>query len=131
VLVACVCEIPRYQTLFSIATLALAIQAAGLVYLWRGGKPGVWDASTALVAFAAAATVFFLVNSGLVAGAGFDDDATMGRLWCDTFLPTWPAYLLGAAMAVRAHSAHKLWLVLFLAMPFAVTFYNLRVSGTG
>jgi len=119
-----------YQTLFSIATLALAMQISGAIYVWLGGKPGAWEASTALVPFAAAATTFFLLNSGLVAGAiAVTTAQPLSRIWFDTFLSAWPVYLLGAAMAAASVFAIERpapWLVLFLAVPFAVTFLNLR-----
>ena len=121
---------PTHQTLFSIATVALAMQMSGAVYLSLGGKSGEWDASTALGPFAAAAAVFFLLNTGLIAGAvGLTTTQPIGRLWCDTFLSTWPAYLLGAAVSgasVFAIQREGLWLVLFLTVAFAVAFHNLR-----
>jgi len=95
-----------------------------------GGKPGGWDASMALVPFAAAATVFFILNTGLVAGAvGLTTTKPLGRLWFDSFLSTWPAYLFGAAVSgasVFAIRREGLWLVLFLTVAFAMAFLNLR-----
>jgi diguanylate cyclase (GGDEF)-like protein len=131
----CVFRNPRrnpapHQTVFSIAALALAMEMSGAIYVWLGGKPGAWETSTALGPFAAAATTFFLANSGLVAGAiAFTTAQPLGRIWFDTFLSAWPVYLLGAAMAAASVFAIQRpapWLVLFLAVPFAVMFHNLR-----
>jgi diguanylate cyclase (GGDEF)-like protein len=119
-----------YQTLFSIATLALAMRAAGTAYLVLGGTLGGWEASTALVPLLAAATMFFVLNTILVSGAiGLTTGRPVGRLWVETYLPTWPAFLLGIAVAVASAFALRgagLWLVLFLAVPFVVAFHNLR-----
>jgi diguanylate cyclase (GGDEF)-like protein len=121
---------PTHQTLFSIAALALAMAMSGVVYLALGGKPGGGDASMALVPFAAAAMVFFILNTGLVAGAvGLTTTQPLGRLWFDSFLSTWPAYLFGAAVSgasVFAIRREGLWLVLFLTVAFAMAFLNLR-----
>jgi len=121
---------PVHKTLFSIATLALAMQMSGAVYVATGGRPGEGDAAAALVPFAAAVTVFFLLNTGLVAGAiSLTTGQSLGRLWCDTFLPTWPAYLLGAAVSGASLFAAQRtgrWLVLFLTVPLGIAFYNLR-----
>jgi diguanylate cyclase (GGDEF)-like protein len=121
---------PTHRTLFSIASLAVAMQLSGIAYQSLGGTPGEWHTSTALLPFAAAATVFFVLNTGLIAGAvGLTTTQPLGRLWCDTFLSTWPAYLLGAAVSgasVFAIQREALWLVLFLTVGFGVAFYNLR-----
>jgi diguanylate cyclase (GGDEF)-like protein len=122
---------PIYKTLFSIATLALAMQLSGVVYTSLGGRDVGEDITTVLFAFAAATTVFFAVNTLLVAGAiAVTTAQPIGPLWCDTFLSTWPAYLLGAAVAAGSHLAMERtgpWLVAFLTVPLAVAFHNLRV----
>lgn len=122
---------PLYKTLFSVATLALAMQLTGLAYVALDGGPRGQEASTLLLSFAAAATVFFMVNTTLVAGAiALTTTQPIGGLWSDTFLSTWPAYLMGAAVAAASHLAIERtgpWLVLFLTVPLAVAFHNLRV----
>jgi diguanylate cyclase (GGDEF)-like protein len=120
---------PTYRTVFSIAAVAVAIQIAGAIYVGLGGRPRAWDASTALVPFVTAVTVFFVLNSGFVAGAiSVATNRPLARLWSETFLSTWPGYLLGATVAVASVSAigrEGLWLVLLLTLPFALTFYYL------
>lgn len=58
---------PVHRTLFSIAALALSMTVAGLVYVQLAGAAAT--PSLLPKPFAAAATVFFILNSGLVAGA--------------------------------------------------------------
>jgi diguanylate cyclase (GGDEF)-like protein len=123
--------IPTHKMLFSVAALALAMASSGEIYERMGGRAGVWDGSTALMPFVAAATIFFLLNTGLVAMAiAMTTTQPLGRIWCDTFLPTWPAYLLGAAVSAGSlfaiHHPGR-WFVFFLTLPLGVAFYNLRV----
>ena len=60
---------PWYRTAFSIATIALAVNTAGLIWTGLGGSiahPGV---TTTAIPLAFAAAGYFAVNSGLVLGA--------------------------------------------------------------
>jgi diguanylate cyclase (GGDEF)-like protein len=121
---------PLHMTVFSVSTLAIAATAAGGIYIGLGGQPGAWNWSSAESPFVAATTVFFLFNSGLIAAAiGLSTHQSSVRVWCETFLWTWPGYLLGAgvaAAAVISLNEGRLWPVLFLAIPMVVTFQNLR-----
>lgn len=117
---------PPHQTLFSIAALALSMGVAGLVYVQLGGPAS--GPSFLLKPFAAAATVFFIVNSGLVAGAvslSFGD--SFRSVWFDFFLSVWPSYVIGAGLtAVLAHGieSQDYWLVPLLAASLAVLHRN-------
>jgi diguanylate cyclase (GGDEF)-like protein len=119
-----------HRTWFSVAGIALAMYVSGVVYLALGGHPGAWEASTALVPFTATATTYFIVNSGLVAMAiALATARSPGNLWAETFLSTWPSYLLGAAVAaagVFAMQRNAVWLVVLVAVPFALSFHSLR-----
>ena len=121
---------PVHMTVFSVSTLAIAATAAGGVYVGFGGQPGSWTWSSAEGPFVAATTVFFLFNSGLIAAAiGLSTAQSPVRVWCETFIWTWPGYLLGAgvaAAAVISLNEGRIWPVLFLAIPMVVTFQNLR-----
>jgi diguanylate cyclase (GGDEF)-like protein len=121
---------PMHQTAFSIACLAIAMQTAGTLFRLLGGQVGAWDPSTGILPYAAATTAFFVVNSGLVAGAiGLSSGQSPARLWFDTFTWSWPGYLLGAGVAAASSVAivtGGYWLVVFLAIPLASTFHNLR-----
>jgi diguanylate cyclase (GGDEF)-like protein len=121
---------PMHQTLFSIAALACAIQLAGACFVRLGGRPGDWEPSTAMVPFVAAATVFFAVNSGLVAAAiGLSTEQSGVRIWHEAFFWSWPTYLFGAGLAaavVTGIESGGLWLAPLLAMALWSTFQNLR-----
>jgi diguanylate cyclase (GGDEF)-like protein len=122
---------PPHLTAFSIAALAVAMQAAGTLFTALGGQVGAWEPSSGMLPYAAATTAFFVVNSGLVAGAiRLSSGQSPARLWFDTFTWSWPGYLLGAGVAGAASVAivtGAYWLVVFLAIPLASTFYNLRL----
>ena len=119
-----------YQTVFSISSLAVSMAAGAGVYRWLGGEPGAFDWSTSLGPFTAAATVFFLVNSGLVSAAiGLSTDKPTLRVWWETCLWSWQGYLFGAAIAavaVAGVQSGRYWLVPFLLIALALTFFNLR-----
>jgi diguanylate cyclase (GGDEF)-like protein len=121
---------PTHQMLFSISCLACATLAGGLVFSALGGRPGAWEPSTMIVPFAATATVFFIVNSWLVAIAiGLASCQSSIRIWNDKFLWGWPSYLLGAAVAGAACSSiihGGVWLAAFLAIPLVLTVRNLH-----
>ena len=117
---------PLHQTLFSIAALALSMSAAGFVYTYMGGTYG-WS-SLELKPFAAAATVFFALNSGLVAGAvSLSMGDSFRGVWADFFLSVWPSYLMGAALSAVVAVGLKeqdYWLVPLLAASLAVLHRN-------
>jgi diguanylate cyclase (GGDEF)-like protein len=119
---------PTHQTLFSISCLAIAVHMAGTLYVRLGGR--LWDPLGAIVPFSGAASVFFVINSALVAGAiAVTTGQSAVRLWLETFAWSWPSYLLGAAVAVAATVGLQqggFWSVVFLAIPLALTLQNLR-----
>src|SRR5260370_29782959 len=57
---------PLYRTLFSMASLVVTVQGAGLAFRALGGQVGGAINAPPLVA---AATVYFLLNTGLIATA--------------------------------------------------------------
>ena len=117
---------PLHQTLFSIAALALSMGVAAFAYVLLGGSPT--GGELAIKPFAAAATIFFLVNSGLVAGAvALTVGDSFHRVWFDFFLSVWPSYLIGAGLsAVVAHGIQDqdYWLVPLLAASLAILHRN-------
>jgi hypothetical protein len=88
---------PLYRTAFSVATVAISVQAAGSTWAAFGGSLSAVSLST-VFALAAMAVVYFAVDAGLVAGAialssgSHADDA-------QPFLATAPGYVLAAAIA--------------------------------
>jgi diguanylate cyclase (GGDEF)-like protein len=121
---------PVHQTLFSVCSLACAVETAGILYIAFGGRPGVFEPSTAMAPFAAAATMFYVVNSGLVAVAiALSSEQPLVRVWSETSLWSWPAYALGAGVAAAGVVGVQnggFWVVPFLAIALALTFYNLQ-----
>ena len=119
-----------HRRVFSIAGIALATQVAGVVYVFMVSTPGTLNGSASVVPLIGAATSFFLINSWLVAGAiALSTNRPVGTLWCETFLPTWPAFLLGATVAganLLAVQHQRWWVVVLLLIPFALSFHNLR-----
>ena len=117
---------PLHQTLFSVAALALSMGLAALVYVLLGGPDN--GASLEIKPFAAAATVFFLMNSGLIAGAvSLTVGDSFKTVWFDFFLSVWPSYLIGAGLsAVIAHGIQEqdYWLVPLLAASLAILHRN-------
>ena len=117
---------PLHQTLFSIAALALSMSVAGRVYVELGGAAA--GTSLLLKPFAAATIMFFILNSGLVAGAvSLSTGDSLRVVWFDFILSVWPGYLIGAGLsAVVAHgiNSQDYWLVPLLAASLAVLHRN-------
>src|SRR5262245_53988495 len=74
---------PLYRAAFSVASVAITVQTAGLVWLTLGGNPG----GPTLVPLAATTLTYFLVNTALVATAigvsnGLSPLREIGRASC-------------------------------------------------
>ena len=96
---------PLYRTIFGTAAQALTMIATGVVYLWLGGRimpvasfdlsPGPWLAPI---------TTYFLVNTGLVAGAtslvyGL---GAVTKVWRDDFLWSATSFMVAGTAGVIA-----------------------------
>src|SRR5262245_240223 len=119
---------PLHRVAFSVSALGLTMGTAGWIYQWLGGEPGLWSTTLQFEPLISAATVVFLMNSILVAGAAA---LTTGRsvplVWFDSFLPTWPTYMVGAGLAsgiavVLERRAY--WLLPLLAGPLVLLHRN-------
>jgi diguanylate cyclase (GGDEF)-like protein len=93
---------PWYQTVFSMAALAVTAAAAGWAYtLVVGLTPHTVTAQVG--AAVVAATVYFVFNSMLVAAAiAFTSGDRLVRIWTRDFLWSIPTYYMGALIAVTA-----------------------------
>ena len=93
---------PWHRAAFSVATIAMAVQAAGWTWSALGGAPAGAGVVTSVIALAAAAAVYFVINTGLVAGAiALSSRIPALPCWRQSFLCTAPAYLLaGIGVAV-------------------------------
>jgi putative nucleotidyltransferase with HDIG domain len=117
---------PRpHQTLFNVGTLTVAglvaAVPAAFVPEWRG------DLGLAVVGLAAGA-LYFLVNTGLLAGAiGLEDGERPTAVWRDRFQWLFPHYVaygfVGAVVAIAYETAH-----LYAFAVFVVPLVLMRAS---
>jgi diguanylate cyclase (GGDEF)-like protein/putative nucleotidyltransferase with HDIG domain len=121
-----------HRTLFSMASLATTIEAAALAFEALGGHAGHATKPLGLALPAlGAATVYFLVNTGLVATAiGLTTSRRIERVWRCDFLWSAPSYFIGAAAATAAtviiqHAGY--WLIPLVAAPLFLTYRTYRV----
>ena len=89
---------PWYRTAFSVATVAIAVQAAGwTLEAARTGAAG--ELASTFVPLVLAAAVYFAVNAALVAGAIALATGRMPLRGLVPFAATAPGHLVGAAVA--------------------------------
>jgi diguanylate cyclase (GGDEF)-like protein/PAS domain S-box-containing protein len=117
---------PPHRTLFNIACFIVTIEATGFVYHLFGGSVGALAWPSALTPLAAAATTYFLANSGLVALViSLSTAQPSGRVWRQNFLWSGPSYFIGAAVATALAEAVErgLWgFVPVAAIPAYLTY---------
>src|SRR5262245_45776941 len=119
---------PLHRVVFSVSALALTMGTAGWVFQWLGGRPGFWTETPQFEPLISAATVVFLLNSILVAGAvGLTTRRSVPLVWFESDLPTWPTYMIGAGLAsgiavVLERRAY--WLLPLLAGPLVLLHRN-------
>ena len=122
---------PPYRTIFSIASLAIAVQTVGRLYAAFGGVPGAPDALVLAAAVVPMATIYFLVTSALVAAAiGLTGRESIWRVWNDNFLWGAPGYFVGAGAAagvalIIPSSAY--WMVPVVLIPLVLTYRAYQV----
>jgi diguanylate cyclase (GGDEF)-like protein/putative nucleotidyltransferase with HDIG domain len=121
---------PTYKTLFSIATLAVSVAAAGGTYGALGGTYGSLPAAP-LQPLMAAALVYFLVNSFAVAAAyGLSSGRGIFRAWHDNFLWTISSYVVGAiaaGIAVEVFQRAGEWHTALAFVPLCLTYRSYRI----
>jgi diguanylate cyclase (GGDEF)-like protein/putative nucleotidyltransferase with HDIG domain len=122
-----------YRTFFSMACLAITVQASGAAFLWLGGVPGVLGHNIAEIArpLVGAATAYFICNTLLIALAiGLSTQQSIVSVWHENFIWSAPSYFVGAAVAVAAEWAFLdlgVWVVLLLAAPLYLTYRTYKV----
>ena len=123
---------PIHRTLFSIASVVLTVQAAGLA-LWRlGGLVRLGSEGPVFVlALLAAAMIYFLMNTGLVATAiALTSGERILGVWHTNFLWSAPSYFISAvvaALAARFVGYAGLWLVPVAFVPLYLTYRSYQV----
>lgn len=122
---------PLYQTVFSMASIAITLQAVGVVFHGFGGVPANVEISTIAVPALAATITYFAVNTWLVATAiALATRASVARAWHDNFLWSAPSYFLAAGVAVPAAAAFQqgsYWAVPLGFVPLYLTYRSYRV----
>ena len=124
---------PFYRTCFSMACLAITVQAAGFAYAQFGGRTGALAATVPGLAkpLVAAATTYFLVNTFSVAIAiALTSRQRLARVWHDNFLWSAPSYFVGAgaaAVATWAITTSGIWLALLALAPLYLTYRTYKV----
>jgi diguanylate cyclase (GGDEF)-like protein/putative nucleotidyltransferase with HDIG domain len=120
---------PPHRTLFSIASLAVTVFAAGHAYTWVGGTYG--QLTTSLQPLLAAAMTYFLVNSLTVAAAfALANRRDVFRVWHDNFLWSITSYAVGAiaagvAVEVLQRAGH--WQTSLAFIPLCLTYRTYRI----
>jgi hypothetical protein len=122
---------PAYRTIFSMAAEALTVQASGLAYTWLGGMPHPLPFATASKAIVGTIVTYFLVNTGLVAGAiAWSTRRPLWRIWRDDFLWSGASFMVaGTAGAIAAvvigRGDH--WLAILMLAPVYLTYRTYQV----
>jgi diguanylate cyclase (GGDEF)-like protein len=122
---------PLYKIVFSMAALVITVQAAGRAY-WDWLPFVLGGDQTAIVAsLAGAITVYFLVNSFLVAAAvALSSRRSIFRVWQQNFLWGAPGYFFGgiiAAVAANLVDRSAYYFAVFAAVPLYLTYRAYRV----
>ncbi len=120
---------PVYQTLFSMATLALSAAGAGLAH--QLALPIITHSWwTQIGAAAIAASAYFLINTSLVSLAvSLTSRESVGPVWQKNFLWSAPSYYIGAGLAVviveLSQGGLQWWAVIF-SVPVYLTYRSFR-----
>jgi len=122
---------PFYRTAFSMATLAMTVWATALAYRFLGGADGALAFPAIVKPLVGASTTYFLLNTGLVAGAiALSTRQPLLRVWNDNFLWSAPSYFVGAGAAAIAaiviqHSGY--WMVPLAAAPLYLSYRTYKI----
>ena len=122
---------PLHRTLFNVAALIVTVQGAGLAHRLLA-DPGSADPMTSLARpLVGAATVYFLLNTGLVATAiALTSRERLATTWHTNFLWSAPSYFVGAgtaAAAVWIFSHAGYWVAPLMFAPLYLTYRTYKV----
>ena len=122
---------PIHRTLFSVASLVITVQASGLAFHLLGGTGSAMPLTALARPLVGAATVYFLLNTGLVATAiALSTRAPILSTWHNNFLWSAPSYFVGAGSAALAASfvTHAgYWVAPFTFAPLYLTYRTYKV----
>ncbi len=119
-----------HRTLFSVASVGLALHAAGLVHgVVQGTDAGF--VSRVLLPLLSATSAYFFVNTFLIAAAvALSTGQAVWAMWLSSFLWSAPGYFVAAgaaAASVLVANHGGAWLLLLVAIPVYLTFRSYRV----
>src|SRR5437867_2383294 len=122
---------PLYRTLFSVASLVITVQASGLAFQLLGGTQSAMSFTTLARPLVGAATMYFLLNTGLVATAiALSTRTSIINTWQDNFLWSAPSYFVGAGSAALAASFVEhagYWVAPLTFAPLYLTYRTYKV----
>jgi diguanylate cyclase (GGDEF)-like protein len=122
---------PLYRTLFSVSSLVITVQGAGLAFRLLGGTGSAMPFTALARPLVGAATVYFLLNTGLVATAiALSTRNNVLTTWHNNFLWSAPSYFVGAGTAALAASlvAHAgYWVAPFTFAPLYLMYRTYKV----
>jgi PAS domain S-box-containing protein len=122
---------PWYRTVFSMAGEAITIQATGLVYWGIGGGVTLVPVASLPKALVAAIATYFIVNTGLVAGAiALSTRQRAWTVWHDNFLWSAPSFMVaGAAGALAALVIDRgnPWLAILMLAPVYLSYRSYQI----
>jgi signal transduction histidine kinase/ActR/RegA family two-component response regulator len=125
---------PLYRTVFSVAAEALTMVATGAVYLWLGGQIRPVASFGLAGPLIGAIATYFLVNTGLVAGAiALSTGRPVIKVWTDDFLWSATSFMVaGTAGAIAATivARGEHWSAMLMLAPVHLTYrtYGLFVG---
>jgi diguanylate cyclase (GGDEF)-like protein len=122
---------PWFQTVFSMCALSLSMEMAAQTLAWTGGQPLSGPADVVIPSVFAAALVYFLAASLLMAVAiGLTTGHSPIQVWDRDFLWSAPNYFIGAftaTVAVQGVSRFGWNSVVLLLAPLFLTFRLYKV----
>ena len=122
---------PIHRTLFSVASLVITVQASGLAFHLLGGTTSDFTIATLARPLVGAATVYFLLNTGLVATAiALSTGSPIVSTWNDNFLWSAPSYFVGASSAAFAAwfvTRFGFWVAPITFAPLYLTYKTYKV----
>src|SRR3954469_19932410 len=122
---------PLYRTLFSMASLVVTVECAGLAFRLLQGTADTDPMTAVARPLVGAATAYFLVNTGLIATAiAVSTGQRIATTWHTNFLGSAPSYFVGAGTAALAawvvvHTGY--WLAPLTFAPLYLTYRTYKV----
>ncbi len=122
---------PLYRTMFSVAAEVITVVATGLVYQELGGPTVPLHAAGLAKPLVGAIATYFLVNTGLVAGAiAATTRRSFPSVWRDDFLWSGASFMVAGsagAMAAVVVDRGEHWKAILLIAPIYLTYRTYEV----